>query len=144
MPEAVIVSAARSPIGRANKGSLKDFRPDDLTALITRAALDKIPELDPRTIDVTAGKEGATASVTAGSGVGRPANGAIALRIQVEPADTPIQVTPFDPPALLVAFGDNLARVAIPDLQNLLATVMRINAELAQVSAAAAAGAPPA
>jgi acetyl-CoA C-acetyltransferase len=51
MPEAVIVSAARSPIGRANKGSLKDFRPDDLTALITRAALDKIPELDPNTID---------------------------------------------------------------------------------------------
>ena len=33
MPEAVIVSAARSPIGRANKGSLKDFRPDDLSAL---------------------------------------------------------------------------------------------------------------
>ncbi|HVX54412.1 acetyl-CoA C-acetyltransferase [Nocardioides sp.] len=51
MPEAVIVSAARSPIGRANKGSLKDFRPDDLTALITKAALDKIPELDPNTID---------------------------------------------------------------------------------------------
>jgi len=51
MPEAVIVSAARSPIGRANKGSLKDFRPDDLTALITKAALDKIPALDPATID---------------------------------------------------------------------------------------------
>ena len=51
MPEAVIVSAARSPIGRANKGSLKDFRPDDLTALIVRAALDKIPALDPTAID---------------------------------------------------------------------------------------------
>ncbi|MBZ5733007.1 acetyl-CoA C-acetyltransferase [Nocardioides sp. TRM66260-LWL] len=51
MPEAVIVSAARSPIGRANKGSLKDFRPDDLAALIVKAALDKIPALDPRTID---------------------------------------------------------------------------------------------
>jgi acetyl-CoA C-acetyltransferase len=51
MPEAVIVSAARSPIGRANKGSLKDFRPDDLTALIVKAALDKIPELDPNDID---------------------------------------------------------------------------------------------
>ena len=47
MPEAVIVSAARSPIGRAFKGSLKDLRPDDLTATIVRAALDKIPELDP-------------------------------------------------------------------------------------------------
>ncbi|MGN6251145.1 MAG: acetyl-CoA C-acetyltransferase [Marmoricola sp.] len=51
MPEAVIVSAARSPIGRANKGSLKDFRPDDLTALIVRTALDKIPELDPNDVD---------------------------------------------------------------------------------------------
>jgi acetyl-CoA C-acetyltransferase len=51
MPEAVIVSAARSPIGRANKGSLKDFRPDDLSALIIKAALDKVPELDPTTIN---------------------------------------------------------------------------------------------
>jgi acetyl-CoA C-acetyltransferase len=51
MPEAVIVSAARSPIGRANKGSLKDMRPDDLSATIIRAALDKIPELDPKDID---------------------------------------------------------------------------------------------
>jgi acetyl-CoA C-acetyltransferase len=51
MPEAVIVSAARTPIGRANKGSLKDFRPDDLTAFIAQAALDKVPELDPNDID---------------------------------------------------------------------------------------------
>src|SRR3954451_9281237 len=51
MPEAVIVSVARSPIGRANKGSLTDFRPDDLTATIISAALDKVPELDPATID---------------------------------------------------------------------------------------------
>jgi acetyl-CoA C-acetyltransferase len=51
MPEAVIVSAARSPIGRANKGSLKDLRPDDLTATIIRAALDKVDGLDPSTVD---------------------------------------------------------------------------------------------
>ncbi|AXI79203.1 acetyl-CoA C-acetyltransferase [Peterkaempfera bronchialis] len=51
MPEAVIVSAARSPIGRAFKGSLKDVRPDDLTASIVRAALDRVPQLDPREID---------------------------------------------------------------------------------------------
>ena len=51
MPEAVIVSTARSPIGRANKGSLKDMRPDDLTATIVQAALAKIPELDPKQID---------------------------------------------------------------------------------------------
>ena len=51
MPEAVIVSAARSPIGRANKGSLKDLRPDNLTATIVKAALDKIPALDPTSVD---------------------------------------------------------------------------------------------
>ena len=51
MPEAVIVSAARSPIGRANKGSLTELRPDDLTATIVQAALAKVPELDPATIE---------------------------------------------------------------------------------------------
>ena len=51
MPEAVIVSAARSPIGRAGKGSLVSIRPDDLTAQVVRAALDKVPSLDPTLID---------------------------------------------------------------------------------------------
>lgn len=51
MPEAVIVSLARSPIGRANKGSLVDMRPDDLTAQMIRAALDRIPQLNPADID---------------------------------------------------------------------------------------------
>ncbi len=51
MPEAVIVAATRSPIGRAHKGSLKDMRPDDLAALMVRAALDKVPALDPTDID---------------------------------------------------------------------------------------------
>ncbi len=51
MPEAVIVSAARSPIGRAGRGSLKDLRPDDLVAQMIRTALDKIPALDPHTVD---------------------------------------------------------------------------------------------
>ncbi len=51
MPEAVIVATARSPIGRAFKGSLKDVRPDDLTATIIRTALDKVPQLDPGDID---------------------------------------------------------------------------------------------
>src|SRR5690349_9032539 len=51
MPEAVIVSAARSPIGRANKGSLKDLRPDDLSAFIIKTALDKVEGLDPNTVD---------------------------------------------------------------------------------------------
>ena len=43
MTEAVIVSTARSPIGRAMKGSLTEVRPDDLTATIVTAALDKVP-----------------------------------------------------------------------------------------------------
>jgi acetyl-CoA C-acetyltransferase len=51
MPEPVIVSTARSPIGRAFKGSMVDLRPDDLAATIVRAALAKVPELDPAEID---------------------------------------------------------------------------------------------
>ncbi|MCL8252066.1 acetyl-CoA C-acetyltransferase [Aeromicrobium fastidiosum] len=50
MPEAVIVSTARSPIGRAVKGSLKDMRPDDLSVQMLQAALAKVPGLDPRDI----------------------------------------------------------------------------------------------
>jgi acetyl-CoA C-acetyltransferase len=50
MPEAVIVSTARSPIGRAGKGSLKDMRPDDLAVQMVHAALAKVPALDPRDI----------------------------------------------------------------------------------------------
>ena len=48
MPEAVIVAAARSPIGRAFKGSLTDIRPDDLAVQMVRAALDKVPAARPR------------------------------------------------------------------------------------------------
>jgi acetyl-CoA acetyltransferase family protein len=51
MPEAVIVSALRSPIGRASKGSLKDVRPDDLAALVIRTALERVPQLDPNLIE---------------------------------------------------------------------------------------------
>jgi acetyl-CoA C-acetyltransferase len=51
VPEAVIVSTARSPIGRAVKGSLKDMRPDDLAVQMVQAALAKVPSLDPNQID---------------------------------------------------------------------------------------------
>jgi acetyl-CoA C-acetyltransferase len=51
VPEAVVVATARSPIGRAFKGSLKDVRPDDLAATIVRSVLDKVPALDPADID---------------------------------------------------------------------------------------------
>jgi|SRR5579872_2606461 len=46
MPEAVIVATARSPIGRAFKGSLKDLRPDDLAAQMVKALMAKVPQLD--------------------------------------------------------------------------------------------------
>ena len=51
MTEAVIVSTARSPIGRAFKGSLRDMRPDDLAVQMVQAALGKVPALDPATIE---------------------------------------------------------------------------------------------
>jgi acetyl-CoA C-acetyltransferase len=49
--EAVIVSTARTPIGRAFKGSLKEIRPDDLSVQVISAALAKIPELDPTLVE---------------------------------------------------------------------------------------------
>ena len=51
MPEAVIVAAARSPIGRAFKGSLTGIRPDDLAVQIVRAALAQVPQLDPAEVE---------------------------------------------------------------------------------------------
>src|ERR1700712_102788 len=50
-PDAVIVSAVRSPIGRARKGTLAGMRPDDLTVQMVRAALDAVPALDPAEIE---------------------------------------------------------------------------------------------
>src|SRR4029078_6091641 len=51
MPEAVIVSTARSPIGRASKGSLVDLRPDDPGPTIVNAALEKAPALDRNLVE---------------------------------------------------------------------------------------------
>ncbi len=51
MPEAVIVAVARSPIGRAFKGALKDTHPAQFAATMVQTALDQVPELDPKTID---------------------------------------------------------------------------------------------
>ena len=51
MPEAVIVATARSPIGRAFKGSLTTIRPDDATVQMIKAALAKVPQLDPADIN---------------------------------------------------------------------------------------------
>jgi acetyl-CoA C-acetyltransferase len=50
MTEAVIVSTARTPIGRAMKGSLKACRPDDLTGFIIDTALNQVPALDRQLI----------------------------------------------------------------------------------------------
>ena len=51
MPEAVIVSTARTPIGRANKGSLTECRPDDLAGFIIKTVLEKTPQLDPQLVE---------------------------------------------------------------------------------------------
>jgi acetyl-CoA C-acetyltransferase len=51
MPEAVIVATARSPIGRAFKGSLVSLRPDDMAAQIVQAVLAKVPQLDPTDVE---------------------------------------------------------------------------------------------
>ena len=51
MPEAVIVSSVRTPVGRGYKGSLRTTRPDDLAALVIKEALARVPGLDPKEID---------------------------------------------------------------------------------------------
>ena len=51
MPEAVIVATGRTPIGRANKGSLVDCRPDDLSALVIKTVLEKVPQLNPSDVE---------------------------------------------------------------------------------------------
>ena len=51
MTEAVIVATARTPIGRAFKGSLTEMRPDDLSVQVVRGLLDQVPALDPATVD---------------------------------------------------------------------------------------------
>jgi acetyl-CoA C-acetyltransferase len=51
MPEAVIVATARTPIGRAVKGTMKDLRPDDLSVVAVNAALEKVPQLDRNEVE---------------------------------------------------------------------------------------------
>ncbi len=51
MPEAVIVATARTPIGRANNGTLTECRPDDLSGTILTALLEKVPSVDPQTVE---------------------------------------------------------------------------------------------
>ena len=51
MPEAVIVATARTPIGRAFKGSLKDVRPDDMGGFIVQKLMEKVPAVDPASVN---------------------------------------------------------------------------------------------
>jgi acetyl-CoA acyltransferase len=51
MPDAVIVSAVRTPVGRAYKGALRTTRPDDLAALAIKEALARVPVIDAKEID---------------------------------------------------------------------------------------------
>src|ERR1700745_2030518 len=51
MRESVIVSAVRTPVGRAFKGTLRTTRPDELAAIAIKGALERVPQLDPREIE---------------------------------------------------------------------------------------------
>ena len=51
MPDPVIVSAVRTPVGRAPKGALSTTRPDDLAAIALSGALDRVPALSKSEID---------------------------------------------------------------------------------------------
>ena len=51
MPEAVIIDAVRTPIGRAFKGSLAELRPDEMGAFVLDALLERNPDVDPSSIE---------------------------------------------------------------------------------------------
>src|SRR5215831_3842457 len=51
MREVVIVSAVRTPVGRAFKGTLRATRPDELAAVAIKGALERVPQLDPKEIE---------------------------------------------------------------------------------------------
>ena len=51
MREVVIVSAVRTAVGKANKGTLRSTRPDDLAAAAIRGALDRVPQVEPAEIE---------------------------------------------------------------------------------------------
>ena len=99
MPEAVIVAATRTPIGRARKGSLVDARPDDLAAFAIDAALRQVPELDrSEIVDVMVGcgfpqeKQGMNLARRVGLARRPPGDGSRHDRepfLRVEPADDP-------------------------------------------------------
>ena len=79
MPEAVIVATARSPIGRAFKGSLKDQRIDDLGGFIVKTLLEKVPAVDKASVDDViigaanhAGEQGMNAGRTIAALAGLP------------------------------------------------------------------------
>ena len=85
MPEAVIVATARTPIGRANKGSLVECRPDDLSALIIDAVLAKVPSLDPALVEDVIWGCGQPAG-EAGTNVGRVAGSSPGSRRRASPS----------------------------------------------------------
>ena len=77
MTEAVIVATARTPIGRAFKGSLKDVRPDDLSVQVVQGLLEQLPGLDPPPSTICTGaaptRAASTARTSRGSSRSSPA-----------------------------------------------------------------------
>jgi acetyl-CoA acyltransferase len=51
MRDVVIVSAVRTPVGKAYKGTLRATRPDDLAAVAIRGALERVPAVDPKEVE---------------------------------------------------------------------------------------------
>jgi acetyl-CoA C-acetyltransferase len=124
MREAVIVSVARSPIGRAVKGSLVSMRPDDLAAQRVRAALYEVPELNPADID----------DLILGCGLPGGEQGFnIARTVAIQLGTTSCQVPPF--PARYHHFlpGTTITRYCSSSLQSTRMALHAIKAGEGQV-----------
>ena len=80
MSEAVIVATARSPIGRANKGTLTSIRPDDMSAQIVRALMAKVPAVQASDVEDLI------------MGIGQPA-GEAASTSAASPRSSPVSAT---------------------------------------------------
>src|ERR1039458_3046079 len=83
MREVVIVSAVRTPVGKAYKGTLRATRPDDLAAVAIKGALERVPQVDPKEIE----------DVVLGAGGGECEQGMNVARIASLRAGLPVEVS---------------------------------------------------
>src|ERR1700758_4758045 len=83
MKEAVLVSSIRTAVGKAFKGKLHATRPDDLAAIAIKAAIDRVPGLDPGEVD----------DVVLGCAMPEAEQGMNVARIAALRAGLPVQVS---------------------------------------------------